>query len=119
MAQVGSSNEGRYARQQLGEIEWFSEVIVRATFEAADSRFQLIARRQQEYWRRDTSASQLLDYRESVATRKHDVEHHAVIFAGQRALDSPVARIGLVNVVTFLAKGLSQEAPKVPIVLDK
>jgi len=42
-----------------------------------------------------------------------------VIFAGQRALDSPVARLGLVNIVTFLSKGLSQEASKVPIILDQ
>ena len=116
---MGATDQRQDTGHQLGEVERLGQIVVGAAFQTANSRIQLIARRQQKDRRRDASPAQLLDHRKPVPVGEHDVEHDAVILAGQSAFHRLVTRRGRVHRVTLLTEGLAQEASKAPIVLDQ
>ena len=107
------------ARQQFGEGERFSEVIVAAGLEPADSVVHRPPRAQNEDRGAHSATPQLLDERETVALREHQIDNRDVVgLAGRKR--QPVVAVGrAIDRKAGLAQASHHEVGNRRIVLDE
>src|SRR5690606_36011972 len=104
--------------QQLGEGERLGEVVVAAALEAAHAVVQGALRAEDEERRRHPAPAEVLDEREAVAPRQHEVHHGSVVGLVQGEGEGLVAVGGVVHGVAGLAEALADELGDGAVVFD-
>ena len=107
-AVAGPPQQRLDAGQQLHRLERLHQIVVGAELQADDAVHDLTARGEHQDGRGDPALAQRAAYIEAVALRQHDVEHHEIEGARERARQAQLAVARGFDVVALRCQPIAQ-----------
>ena len=121
---VGASDKGGAARQrvearqQLGESEWFNQIVVRASLQPLHPVANTAQRRQEQDRRLGSSGPERADQAKAVQARQHPVHHQHVVSAVYGHHQPVLAIGGMIGDMAVLAQATHDVGGGLHIVFD-